>query len=451
MTPGGLIGYRRETAVTDRELFVAALHRDAAGPAAFLAAACPDPARRERVKALLGECERLGGFLEPPAAAVPTFDHPPGPDPEATTDHLSQAPGTVIAGRYKLVEEGGEGGTGTVWVALQTDPVKRVVAVKRIEAGMDSWAVLARFEAERQALALMDHPNIARILDGGLHAGRPYFVMELVKGVPITRYCDTRRLTPRQRLELFVPVCQAIQHAHQKGVIHRGIKPSNVLVALYDDKPVPKVIDFGIAETAGQTLTDKTLMTGFGAVVGTPEYMSPEQASLNNLDIDTRSDVYSLGALLHELLAGSPPFRASELAVVLLKLLRVVREVEPPRPSTKLSTAHGLASISANRGMEPRRLAGLLHNELDWIVMRSLEKDRVRRYETVNGLAADVRRYLAGEAVQAHPPTAGYWLRKAYRKNRAAVRVAIAFFGLAVGAAFVGVYLALRDGCRAGG
>ncbi|HUR55603.1 MAG TPA: protein kinase, partial [Gemmataceae bacterium] len=320
------------------------------------------------------------------------------------------------------VEPIGEGGMGSVWLSHQSEPVKRTVAVKLIKAGMDSRQVLARFEAERQALALMDHPNIAKVLDGGLHDGRPFFVMELVKGVPITEFCDARRLTPKERLELFVPVCQAIQHAHQKGIIHRDIKPNNVLVALYDDKPVVKVIDFGVAKATGGQLSEHTLATGFGAVVGTPQYMSPEQATFNNLDVDTRSDVYSLGVLLYELLTGSPPFSKRNLEKHgLLEILRVVREEEPPRPSTKLSTADALPSLSASRGTEPKKLTGLLRNELDWIVMKALEKDRARRYDTANGLAADVNRFLNGEEVHAHPPGTVYRVKKFVRRNRGQV------------------------------
>jgi WD40 repeat protein len=283
--------------------------------------------------------------------------------------------------------------------------------------------VLARFEAERQALAMMDHPNIAKVLDAGTtDGGRPFFVMELVKGMPITRYCDEHKLTPRQRLELFVPVCQAIQHAHQKGIIHRDIKPSNVLVALYDDRPVPKVIDFGVAKAAGQSLTDKTLMTGFGAIVGTPEYMSPEQASLNHLDSDTRSDVYALGVLLYELLTGTTPVDRKGLAkAALLEMLRIVREVEAPKPSTKLSSSEALPTIAANRGTEPMKLSRLLRGELDWIVLKALEKDRSRRYESANGFASDLQRFLAGEAVLAVPPSAGYRLQKFIRRNRGPV------------------------------
>jgi eukaryotic-like serine/threonine-protein kinase len=333
---------------------------------------------------------------------------------------MTDTVGAIIAGRYKLIEEIGEGGMGTVFMAQQAAPVKRLVAVKIVKQGMDSKAVLARFEAERQALALMEHPNIARVLDAGSsESGRPFFVMELVKGIPITHYCDQHRLTPRQRLELFLPVCQAIQHAHQKGVIHRDIKPSNVLVAMYDDKPVPKVIDFGLAKAAGQTLTDKTLITGFGTLVGTPEYMSPEQANLNNLDIDTRSDVYSLGVLLYELLTGTTPVDRKSLgAAALLEILRIVREVEAPRPSTKLSSSDALPSIAANRNIEPARLSRLMKGELDWVLLKALEKDRARRYETANGLARDIERYLSDEIVEARPPSTGYRLLKFARRNR---------------------------------
>jgi eukaryotic-like serine/threonine-protein kinase len=298
---------------------------------------------------------------------------------------------------------------------------------------MDSKQVLARFEAERQALALMDHPNIAKVFDAGTTAdGRPYFVMELVKGQPITAYCDAHRLTLRLRLELFVPVCQAIQHAHQKGVIHRDIKPSNVLVAHYDDRPVPKVIDFGVAKATGAMLTERTIETANG-IVGTPQYMSPEQATLDNLDVDTRTDVYSLGVLLYELLTGTPPFTKRDLDKKgLLEILRAVREDEPPRPSTKLSSADALPTLSAKRRTDPKKLAGILRNEIDWIVMKSLEKDRSRRYETANGFGADVLRYLAGEPVQAVPPSAAYRLRKFVRRNKGRVAAGAAVFAALV-------------------
>jgi len=289
-----------------------------------------------------------------------------------------------------------------------------------IKGGADSKTVLSRFEAERQALALMDHPNIAKVFDGGVTGdGSPYFAMELVKGVPITRYCDERKLTLRERLALFVPVCQAIQHAHLKGVIHRDLKPSNVLVARYDDRPMPKVIDFGIAKAVGQPLTEKTLVTALGAIVGTPAYMSPEQAKLDELDIDTRSDIYALGVLLYELLTGSTPFSNELKSAGLFELLRVIREKEPPRPSTKISTAESLPAIAANRGSEPGALASLLRSELDWIVMKALEKDRERRYQSAKGLASDIERYLAGEAVEAHPRSAAYRVQKFIRRHRA--------------------------------
>ncbi|HEX4610717.1 MAG TPA: serine/threonine-protein kinase, partial [Urbifossiella sp.] len=436
-------------------VFFAALEQPAAGRAAYLDMACTgDAALRARVEKLLAAHPRVGGFLEPEVAGNETGTFggsdrldagPPEafPEveaaPELTTDYpgRDEHVGAVIAGKYTLVEAVGEGGMGSVWRAKQTEPVKRFVAVKLIKAGMDSKQVLARFEAERQALALMDHPNIAKVFDGGLHSHRPFFVMELVKGVPITEYCDHAKLTPKHRLELFVQVCQAIQHAHQKGIIHRDIKPSNVLIALYDDKPVVKVIDFGVAKATGGALTEQTIDTGFGGVVGTPQYMSPEQATFNNLDIDTRSDVYALGVLLYELLTGSPPFPRKELEKKgLMEILRVVREEEPPRPSTRLSTANALPTLSANRGTEPRRLTGLLRNELDWLVMKALEKDRARRYETANGFAADVQRYLGGEAVQAHPPSTAYRLKKFARRNKGQVIAAsLLFLTLLIGLA----------------
>jgi WD40 repeat protein len=352
-----------------------------------------------------------------------------------------------VIGPYKLVQPIGEGGMGTVYMAEQTRPVKRLVALKLIKAGLDSRQVLARFEAERQALALMDHPNIAKVLDAGAtEQGRPYFVMELVKGLPITQFCDERRLTPRERLELAIPVCQAVQHAHQKGVIHRDLKPSNVLVALYDDRPVPKVIDFGIAKATGPRLTEQTLYTEFGSVVGTLEYMSPEQAQLNQLDIDTRSDIYSLGVLLYELLTGTTPLQRTRLKeAAFLEMLRVIREEEPPRPSTRLGTTEELPSIAARRNIEPRRLSGLVRGELDWIVMKALEKDRNRRYETASGLAADLRRYLDEEPVQAGPPSAAYRFRKFARRNKVKLAMAtvvatalvLVAVGLAISAATV--------------
>jgi serine/threonine protein kinase/Tfp pilus assembly protein PilF len=395
--------------------------------AAYLDAVCgQDPQLRADVEELLAHDNAAGSFL----------DRPVRPDPRATAEEPSvrEGPGTVI-GPYKLVEQIGEGGMGTVWLAQQTAPVKRLVALKLIKAGMDSRQVIARFEAERQALALMDHVHIARVLDAGTtSAGRPYFVMDLVKGVPLTRYCDEHRLTPRQRLELFVPVCQAVQHAHQKGIIHRDLKPSNVLVALYDGQPVPKVIDFGVAKAAGQPLTEKTLVTGFGNIVGTLEYMSPEQAEINQLDIDTRSDIYALGALLYELLTGSPPFSRQEMGSGgLLEMLRVIREQEPTKPSAKLSTAEGLPTLAANRGTEPAKLMRLVRGELDWIVLKALEKDRARRYETANGFAGDVQRYLADEPVLACPPSAAYRLRKFVRRNKGSVLAASLVFLALVG------------------
>jgi serine/threonine protein kinase/tetratricopeptide (TPR) repeat protein len=388
-------------------LFAAAL--DAGTPAeqaAYLDRVCgADADLRARLEALLRAHQEAGGFL----AGSVTVDAPP----------RREGAGTVI-GAYKLLQQIGEGGMGTVFMAEQTQPVQRKVALKIIKPGMDSRQVIARFEAERQALALMEHPNIARVLEAGTtDSGRPYFVMELVKGVPITRYCDEHRLTPRERLELFLPVCQALQHAHQKGIIHRDLKPSNVLVAEYDDKAVPKVIDFGVAKATGPKLTEHTLFTELGAVVGTLEYMSPEQAKLNALDIDTRSDIYALGVLLYELLTGTTPFERKRLQQAAFdEVLRVIREEEPPKPSTRLSTAETLPTVAANRGMEPKKLSGLVRGELDWIVMKALEKDRNRRYETANSFALDILRYLHDEPVLAGPPSAAYRLRKFARRHK---------------------------------
>jgi serine/threonine protein kinase/tetratricopeptide (TPR) repeat protein len=394
---------------------------------AFLVAECAnDQALRSDVEGLLQHVEQLGSFLE----AVPR-------EMPFTADEASTERSGTVVGPYKLLQEIGEGGMGTVWMAEQTQPVQRKVALKIIKAGMDSRHVLARFEAERQALALMDHPHIAKVHDGGATTqGRPYFAMELVKGQPMTKYCDEHRLTLKERLQLFVPVCQAIQHAHQKGIIHRDIKPSNVLVAPYDGQPVVKVIDFGVAKAMGQRLTDKTLFTEFGSVVGTLEYMSPEQAELNNQDIDTRSDIYSLGVLLYELLTGTTPLDRSRLKdAAFVDLLRAIREEEPPRPSTRLSEARDtLPTVSTQRQMDPAKLTKLVRGELDWIVMKALEKDRSRRYETANGFAQDVQRYLADEPVTACPPSALYRARKFGRRHKVPVLAAgVVLLSLVVG------------------
>jgi serine/threonine protein kinase/tetratricopeptide (TPR) repeat protein len=448
-------------------LFAAALEMtDEKARQAFLEQECAGDAElRQHLEVLLRTHDQPQRALAEPLATVMSAEHHQADSSDAVpAGTAEEQPGTVLAGKYKLIERIGEGGMGSVWMAQQSEPVKRTVAVKLIKDAANSKAVLARFDAERQALALMDHPNIARVLDagttdsplsllgrgvGGEGQGRPFFVMELVKGVPITKFCDAHKLTPRQRLELFVPVCQAVQHAHQKGIIHRDIKPSNVLVASYDDRPVPKVIDFGLAKATGSQLTERTLVTGFGALVGTPQYMSPEQATLNNLDIDTRSDVYSLGVLLYEMLAGSPPFRQRELEKAgVLEVLRVIREVEPPRPSTRLSTAEGLPSLAANRSTEPRRLTRLLRGDIDWIVMKALEKERSRRYETANGFATDIQRYLADEPVLAGPPSAAYRLKKFVKRNKGRV-MAVAFVLLALIAGMAGTTMGFVRADRA--
>jgi WD40 repeat protein len=352
-----------------------------------------------------------------------------------------------VIGPYKLLEQIGEGGFGVVFMAEQQEPIRRKVALKVLKPGMDTRQVVARFEAERQVLAMMDHVNIARVLDAWTtESGRPYFVMELVHGMPITRYCDDNRLTPRERLELFVPVCQAIQHAHQKGIIHRDIKPSNVMVTLYDGKPVPKVIDFGVAKATEQKLTERTLFTQHGTMVGTFEYMSPEQAEMSALGVDTRSDIYSLGVLLYELLTGSTPLSHKRMSgAAYSEILRMIKEDETPKPSTRLSdSGDALASISAQRKTEPAKLTKLVRGELDWIVMRCLEKDRNRRYETASAVAADLQRYLDDEPVLACPPSALYRLHKFARRNKVALVTAAVVAAALISGTAVSVWQAVE-------
>jgi WD40 repeat protein/serine/threonine protein kinase len=402
--------------MNEQAIFTAALQEDPEKRAAYLDQACgADPELRQRVEKLLDAHERAGSFLKQPAAAVTDAYRP-----------ISEGPGTVI-GPYKLLQQIGEGGFGVVYMAEQQEPVRRKVALKIIKPGMDSREVIARFESERQALALMDHPNVARVLDAGATAsGRPYFVMELVRGVPITDFCDKNHLPAAERLALFNDVCRAVQHAHQKGIIHRDLKPSNILVTLHDGRPVPKVIDFGVAKATSQQLTQKTLFTAYGQMVGTPAYMSPEQAEMSGLDIDTRSDIYSLGVLLYELLTGTTPLESKRLRQAgYAEMQRMIREEEPPRPSTRLTSLGGEATVLAgNRGTDVKRLAQLLRGDLDWIVMKALEKDRNRRYETPGAFAADVERFLHNEAILARPPSALYRLRKFAHRNRAAVLTA---------------------------
>jgi serine/threonine protein kinase len=392
-------------------------------------ASAGDPELLQRIRALLHAAENGADFLTPIA-----------PTPPATPPAIEKRGDRI--GRYKLLEQIGEGGCGIVYMAEQEEPIRRRVALKVIKLGMDTRQVIARFEAERQALALMDHPNIAKVHDAGATAtGRPYFVMELVRGLRITDYCNDKRLPTGKRLELFIQVCQAVQHAHQKGIIHRDLKPSNILVTVNDGVPVPKVIDFGIAKaTSGERLTDKTVFTAFHQFIGTPAYMSPEQAELTSVDIDTRSDIYTLGVLLYELLTGQTPFDASELLQAGLdEMRRTLREKEPARPSTRLGTlsADQLIATARLQGLEPPKLINLVRGDLDWIVLKCLEKDRARRYETANALLMDIQRHLSNEPVNARPRSRLNEFQKTIRRHKAgfaaaAAVVAALFLGLGV-------------------
>jgi eukaryotic-like serine/threonine-protein kinase len=430
----------------DREaaVFGAALRLPSGERAAYLDEACSgDSGLRQRIEELLRASEEAGVFLQNPAADRP------GPGGTLRLELTpAEKPGDKIS-RYKLLQQIGEGGCGVVYMAEQTEPVHRRVALKVIKLGMDTKQVIARFEAERQAVTLMDHPNIAKVLDAGAtETGRPYFVMELVRGIKITDYCDQNNLSTRERLDLFIQVCQAIQHAHQKGIIHRDIKPSNILVTVNDGVPVPKVIDFGIAKATQGRLTDKTLFTAFEQFIGTPAYMSPEQAVMTSLDIDTRSDIYSLGVLLYELLTGKTPFDANALLQAGLDAMRrMIREVEPPKPSARLSTMLDAerATTASQRQTEPPKLIHLLKGDLDWIVMKCLEKERSRRYETANGLAADIKRHLNTEPVLARPPSKFYEFQKSVRRHKFGFAAAAALFMVLAG----GLLVSTREATRA--
>lgn len=432
-----------EGTLREESIFLEALEiKGIAERVAFLDHACGQDSRlRAGVEALLRANMKSGDLLD-----IPERTDTPTLGPTFIPSGL-ESPGTQI-GPYKLLEEIGDGGMGVVYLAEQKEPVRRKVALKVIKPGMDSREVIARFEVERQALAMMDHPNISRMLDAGTTAaGRPYFVMDLVKGVPITKFCDQQKLDTRQRLELFITVCQAVQHAHQKGLIHRDLKPSNVLVQVHDVMPVPKVIDFGTAKAIGQQLTDKTLNTGFSQMVGTPLYMSPEQAGGSSIEIDTRSDVYSLGVLLYELLTGDTAFARETLrSVGFDEMRRMIREVDPPRPSARVSTlqAKALSTVSECRQVEPRKLSQQLRGELDWIVMKSLEKDRTLRYGSADALAADLQCYLDDRPVHACPPSAAYRLSKFVQRKRWLLS-ALTVFAICIPLAAYGAYILIRD------
>ncbi|WP_435005642.1 tetratricopeptide repeat protein [Tundrisphaera lichenicola] len=427
--------------MTDESLFIAALEKSSpAARRAFLDQACGgDAGLRQRLELLLAGHDRATGILDRPGV-------PPGPvGTTAWVNPPTEQAGTVLSGRYMLIEEVGTGGMGAVWAAEQTQPVRRTVAVKLVKAGMDTNAVLARFEAERQALAMMDHPNIAKVLDGGTtDAGRPYFVMEYVKGVPLTTYCDDARLSVAERLALFVQVCQAVQHAHQKGIVHRDLKPSNILVGPVDGRPVPKVIDFGLAKVVREPLTGQTLHTAYGALMGTPLYMSPEQAGFRGHDVDTRADVYALGVVLYELLTGTTPlWRPRPEPADWDEFLRRLREEDPPRPSARIGGSS--PGAAARRHPDSARLSRIVRGELDWIAMKCLEKDRARRYETANALARDIERYIAEEPVEAGPPGTAYRLRKFTRRHRKALVITGSFALLLI----LGTTISVRQAARA--
>jgi tRNA A-37 threonylcarbamoyl transferase component Bud32/lipopolysaccharide biosynthesis regulator YciM len=442
-----------------KALFLNALDLpDPADRLGFLDRECGEDADlRQRVDQLLAAYDQPAAALELPRAMDPTgaFDDQSPVEVERTASLLEEAPpqavlGSIIAGRYKLRQEIGEGGMGSVYLAEQLQPVKRMVALKLIKPGMDSRTVLARFESERQALALMDHPHIAKVLDAGTtEQGRPFFVMELVKGIPLTDYCDRHQLDLPTRLAIFRQICSAVQHAHQKGIIHRDLKPTNILVESHDGKPVPKVIDFGLAKaTSGMQLSEHSLFTAFGSVTGTPLYMAPEQATFNALDVDTRADIYALGVILYELLTGSTPIQRDTMRRAALdEMLRVIREVEPPTPSSRISTSEGLPSLAANRHVEPSRLSRMVRGDLDWIVMKALAKERDRRYDSAIGLANDVERFLNHEPVSAGPPGAGYRMRKFVRRHRGQVAAA-ALVLLALVLGVVGTTLGLIEARR---
>jgi eukaryotic-like serine/threonine-protein kinase len=431
----------------EETLFEAARNLDsAAARRAFLDQACAGaPDLRARIEALLESGTESEKFFHDAARFDLTpISHPVESGDDGSRDFpFTEGLGTRI-GRYKLLQKIGEGGGGVIYMAEQQEPVRRRIALKIIKLGMDTRNVIARFEAERQALALMDHQNIARVFDAGAtETGRPYFVMELVRGTKITEYCDQNNLDTRQRLELFIQICQAIQHAHQKGIIHRDVKPSNVLVTLHDGVPVPKVIDFGIAKAIEARLTDKTLFTAYEQIIGTPAYMSPEQAELSGLDVDTRSDIYSLGVLLYELLTSKTPFDPKLLLQHGLdEMRRTLREQEPHRPSTMVTTLQGaeLTATAKNRHAEAPKLISTLRGDLDWIVMKALEKDRRRRYETANGLAMDIQRYLSSEPVIARPPSNVYRFQKLVRRNK----VVFAAGSLVAAALLIGLGVSTR-------